>query len=112
MARRSTALAKSQKALASAKKRAADLRKNIKKDQPMEIAATIGGGYAAGWVDSNQPAFLAGLGGDQFNASTIIGVVLTGYGLFSARSGQMEKLSTALGTGMLSAAAYNFAKEA
>ena len=69
------------------------------------------GGYAAGWVDANQPAFLAAIGGDQFGPSTVIGVALTGYGLFSARSGQMEKLSTALGTGMLSAAAYNFAKE-
>ena len=55
--RRSTALAASNKALASARKRASDLRKNIKKDQPMEIAATIGGGYAAGWVDRYWHAF-------------------------------------------------------
>ena len=33
------------------------------------------------------------------------------FGLFSARSGQMEKVATSLGTGMITAYAYNFAQQ-
>ena len=109
MAKRSAALTRAEKALAGARKRATDLRKKMKTQQPMEIAATVGGGYIAGYVDKENPAWLAGLGLD--NPSLVIGSVLVGYGLFSARSGQMEKVATSLGTGMITAYAYNFAQQ-
>ena len=75
----------------------------------LEKAATVGGGFAAGWIDKENPAWLAGLG--LQNPSLVIGGALTAYGLFSGRSGQMEKLSTSIGTGMLTAYAYNFAQQ-
>ena len=109
MAKRSAALVRAEKALSGARKRATDLRQKMKHQQPMEIAATVGGGFAAGWIDKENPAWLAGLG--LQNPSLVIGGVLVGYGLFSARSGQMEKLSTSIGTGMLTAYAYNFAQQ-
>jgi len=48
MAKRSAALTRAEKALAGARKRATDLRKKMKTQQPMEIAATVGGGSSHG----------------------------------------------------------------
>lgn len=110
MAKRSAALVRAEKALAGARKRATDLRKKMKTDQPMEIAATIGGGYIAGFVDKETPAWLTNIVGEQ-SPALLLGAGLTAYGLLSARSGQMEKISTSVGTGMLTVVAYNFAKE-
>ena len=47
MAKRSSALTRAEKALSGACKRATDLRKKMKTQQPMEIAATVGGGLAS-----------------------------------------------------------------
>ena len=109
MAKRNIALAKAEKALSGARKRATDLRRKIKSDQPIEIAATVGGGYIAGYVDKETPEWISGLGLD--NPSLYIGIGLAAYGVFSSRSGRMETISTALGTGMVTAYAYTLAKE-
>ena len=109
MAKRSVALKRLEKALAGSRRSASNLRKKMKTQQPMEIAATVGGGFAAGWIDKENPAWLAGLG--LPNPSLVIGSALAAYGLFSARSGQMEKLSTSIGTGMITAYAYTLAKQ-
>ena len=45
------------------------------------------------------------------NPSLIFGGALVAYGLFSSRSGQLEKVSTSAGTGMLSAYVYTYVKE-
>jgi len=110
MAKRSAALTRAEKALAGARKRATDLRKKMKTDQPMQIGATVAGGYIAGFVEKETPEWISGLVGEQ-SPALLFGLGLTGYGLFSARSGQMEKISTNVGTGMLTAYAYNMAKE-
>ena len=110
MAKRNAALTRAEKALSGARKRATDLRKKMKTEQPIEIAATVGGGWLAGWIDKENPDFIANLGFD--NPSLFIGGGLVAYGLFSGRSGQMEKVSTSVGTGMLTAYAYNLAKSA
>ena len=111
MAKRSVALTRTEKALAGAKKRASDLRKKIKADQPIQIAGTVAGGYIAGFIEKETPTWIANLAGEQ-SPSLLLGGGLVAYGLFSARSGQMEKASTAIGTGMLSVYAYNLAKTA
>ena len=106
-ARRSVALARAEKALAGARKRASIMRSKTRKDQPMEIALTIieGGNYFT-QADST-PAFLQSIDVDP---GLLIGGVLVGYGLMSTKDGQMEKASTALGTGMLAAAASRYAE--
>ena len=48
MAKRSAALVRAEKALAGARKRATDLRKKMKTNQPMEVASTVAGGAIAG----------------------------------------------------------------
>lgn len=111
MAKRSAALSRAEKALSGARKRATDLRKKMKTNQPMEIAATVGGGYVAGWIEKETPPWIANIVGEQ-SPSLLIGGGLVAYGLFSGRSGQMEKVSTSVGTGMLTAYAYNLAKSA
>ena len=98
MARKSTAVAKAEKVAAAAKRRAANLRTKMKKDEPLILAATVGGGIVDGWIQINQPGWLTGLGVDS---SLLVGGVLVGYGLFSDRAGQMEKTATAVGTGIL-----------
>ena len=106
-ARRSVALARAEKALAGARKRASIMRSKTRKDQPMEIALTIAGGAAHGAVTASTPAFLQSIDVDP---GLLIGGVLVGYGLMSTKDGQMEKASTALGTGMLAAAASRYAE--
>lgn len=108
MARGSAALARANKVAAAAKKRAANLRKKIESVQPVEIAATVAGGGAGGMLDAKTPAFMLSWGLDYPSAA--IGVLGVSYGIFSARSGQTEKLITCLGTGMLSGVAYDFSK--
>jgi hypothetical protein len=105
--RRSAALARAEKALVGAKKRAAVMRQKIKKDQPMEIALTIGGGAAHGYVLANTPQFLLDLSA-EIDPGFILGGALVGYGLLSTKDGQLEKASTSLGTGMLAAAASQY----
>jgi hypothetical protein len=73
----------------------------------MEIALTIIGGGIHGAVVSSTPAFLQSIDVDP---GLLIGGVLVGYGLLSTKDGQMEKASTALGTGMLAAAASRYAE--
>lgn len=96
-------------ALASAKKRAVNLREKIKVEQPMVIASTIAGGYLSSVLESNTPDFISNT---QFgkNPELLVGAVAVGYGLFSRRSGQAEKVITALGTGMLTVYTYKFAQ--
>ena len=108
MAKRSAALTRAEKALSGARKRATDLRKKMKTQQPTEIISTVAGGYIAGYVDKESPEWVGWIGVD--NPSLVIGGGLVAYGLFSSRSGQMEKIGTAIGTGMLTAYAYNFAQ--
>jgi hypothetical protein len=101
MARRgSAALARAEKAVAGARKRAAVIRQKIKKDQPMEIAVTIGGGALDGAIQSQTPQFLRDIDVDPGLA---VGGLLIGYGLLSTRDGQAEKISTLLGTGVMAA---------
>jgi hypothetical protein len=107
MARRSAALSRAEKALGSARKRASDLRKKFKTDQPMTIATTIAGGALAGVVKSQNPLEQWGI----TEPDLIIGSVLIGYGLFSARDGQPEKMASSLGTGLVTAAAYRYTSE-
>ena len=111
MAKRSAALDRAKTALAATRKRATALRKKIKTEQPIIIASTVGGGYLAGFIEKETPAWISNIAGEQ-NPSLLIGGVLVGYGMFSARSGQMEKVSSAVGTGFLTVYAYNLAKEA
>jgi len=111
MAKRNAALEKSKLALSSMRKRATDLRKQIKTEQPIIIASTVGGGYLAGFIEKETPPWITNIAGEQ-NPSLLIGGALVGYGMFSARSGQMEKVSSAVGTGFLTVYAYNLAKEA
>lgn len=110
MAKRSAALVRAEKATAAARKRLTARRRKAKMEKPVEIAATIGGGYVAGWIDKENPPWLAGLGLD--NPSLYIGGALMAYGYFSSRSGQMEKVSTSVGTGIITAYAYNLAQAA
>lgn len=110
MAKRSAALVRAEKALSSARKRASDLRKRVKQDKPTEIGATIAGGFAAGWIDKENPEFIRNLGLE--NPSLIFGLGLVGYGLFSNRAGKLETVATAAGTGMLTAYAYTMAQSA
>ena len=100
MARKnSTAIVKAQAVAAAARKRATNLKSKLKKDEPMIIASTVfGGGAVDGFIQSSQPEWLKGLGVDS---SLLVGGVMVGYGLFSERSGQMEKAITAVGTGVL-----------
>ena len=109
MAKRSAALVRAEKALASTRKRARDVRQKMKKDQPMEIAGTLGGAALAGYIDKENPSWVSNLGLE--NPSLIFGGALVAYGLFSSRSGQLEKVSTSAGTGMLSAYVYTYVKE-
>ncbi len=106
MAKRSAALVKAEKALSGARKRASDLRKKMKSDQPKEIAYTVTGGALAGVVVAQNP--LAEFGIKQ--PDLIIGALLVAYGLTSSRSGEAEKFATAAGTGMLTTAAYRYAQ--
>lgn len=105
MARRTAALARAEKALAGARKRASILRTKVRKDQPMEIAMTIGGGALDGFVQLNQPAFLNEI---DIDSGIIVGATLVGYGLLSTKDGQLEKASTSIGTGMLAAATSRY----
>lgn len=105
MARRSVALARAEKALAGARKRASILRQKVRKDQPMEIALTVGGGAIHGAVTANTPEFLQNIDVDP---GLIVGGGLVAYGLLSTKDGQFEKASTALGTGMLAAFASRY----
>ncbi len=105
---RDRAMMKMEKSLASARKRARDLGEKVKKGQPVEIASTVAGGAAGGALDANTPQFLSGLGLDYPSAA--VGIVAISYGLFSRRSGQLEKISTCLGTGMLAGVSYDYAK--
>ena len=104
-ARRSAALARAEKALAGARKRASILRTKIRKDQPMEIAMTIAGGGIHGAVTANTPDILKQVDVDP---GLLVGGVLVGYGLMSTKAGQMEKAATAVGTGMLAAFASRY----
>jgi hypothetical protein len=105
MARRSAALARAEKALAGARKRASIMRTKVRKDQPMEIALTIGGGALDGIVQINTPAFLNQL---EIDSGLVLGAALVGYGLLSTKTGQLEKASTSIGTGMLAAATSRY----
>jgi hypothetical protein len=107
MAKRSAALVRAEKALAGARKRATDLRKKMKTNQPMEIAGTVAGGAIAGVVVQRNP--LAQFGVTQ--PDLVVGGILIAYGLSSSRSGQAERLATTLGTGMLTTAAYRAAQQ-
>lgn len=71
----------------------------------MEIALTIGGGAAHGAVLANTPDFLKQI---DIDPGFVVGGALVGYGLLSTKDGQFEKASTALGTGMLAAAASRY----
>ena len=106
MAKRSAALVRAEKTLAGARKRATDLCKKMKTNQPMEIASTVAGGAIAGVVVKQNPLAQYGFQ----DPDLIIGGGLIAYGLFSSRSGQAERLATTLGTGMLTAYAYRLAQ--
>lgn len=101
----SRAVKRLEKSLASTKKRASDLRKKIKTDQPMQIATTVAGGYLTGFVEQNNPFAEFEWGRSP---ELIIGGAAVAYGLTTSRSGQAEKAITALGTGMLTVYAYKF----
>jgi hypothetical protein len=107
MATSKAAVRRLESALASTRKRASDLRKKIKTEQPTVIASTVGGAYLVPYVERSNP-FKDMAWGRQ--PELLIGAALVGYGLFSARSGQTEKILTAAGTGMLSVAAYKFSQ--
>lgn len=111
MAKRNAALDRAKTALAATRKRATDLRKNIKADQPIQIASTVAGGYIAGYIEKETPLWIAKIVGEQ-SPSLLLGGALVGYGMLSSRSGQMEKVAGSVGTGMLTVYAYNLAKEA
>ena len=65
MAKRSAALVRAEKALAGARKRATDLRKKMKTNQPMEIAGTVAGaGGGAGGTGGGGTGG-GGAGGDD-----------------------------------------------
>lgn len=108
-ARKSTAVMRAEKVAAAAKKRAANLREKMKKDQPLIIASTVAGGVVDGFIQSQQPEWLNNLGVDS---SLLVGGVLVGYGLFSDRAGQLEKTATAIGTGVLTCYASRMTEEA
>lgn len=108
MARRSATLARMEKAVSASRARAANLRKRIKKDQPVQVASTVAGAFIGGAVDKNTPAFMQGFGLEY--PSLAIGVLAVSYGLISTKDGQMEKLATTLGTGMLAGVSYDFSK--
>lgn len=108
MARRSAALARAEKALSGARKRAANLRKKAEVNQPVVVASTIAGGAIDGAVQSQTPQFLKDL---DLDPGLVIGAGLVGYGLFTNRSGQFEKFATAAGSGMLAAATSRFVQE-
>ncbi len=101
----SKAMQRLEKSLASTKKRASDLRKKIKTEQPMVIGSTILGGALVPYAERSNP-FREFAWGQ--NPELLIGGALVAYGLSSSRSGQAEKISTALGTGMLTVSAYKF----
>ena len=105
MAKRSAALTRAEKALAGARRRASILRSKIRKDQPMEIGVTIIGGGLDGAIQSQTPQFLRDL---DLNPGIAVGGLLVGYGLLSTGTGQLEKNSTLLGTGILAATASRY----
>ena len=111
MAKRNAALEKVKTALVASRKRATDLRKKIKTDQPVQIASKVAGGYLAGFIEKETPAWISNIAGEQ-NPSLLIGGGLVAYGMFSARAGQAEKMASAIGTGFLTTYAYNVAKSA
>ena len=91
-------------ALASTRKRATDIRKKIKTEQPVVVASTLGGGFLAGWLDKNNP-----FPDDAKWAKSpelVLGAVGVIYGLTSRRAGQTEKIVTAASTGLLTVYVY------
>jgi len=76
--------------------------------QPTEIAATVTGAGAGGFLDGNTPLWLQQWG--LRYPSAAVGVLAISYGIFSQRSGNTEKLITCAGTGMLSGVAYDYSK--
>jgi len=107
MATSSRAVKRLESALASTRKRATDIRKKIKLEQPTVIASTVGGAYIVPFLEKSNP-FKEMTSPIFKSPELIIGAALVGYGLYSSRSGQTEKILTAAGTGMLSVAAYKF----
>tara|TARA_B100001250_G_scaffold401060_1_gene412452 strand:- start:706 stop:1035 length:330 start_codon:yes stop_codon:yes gene_type:complete len=97
-----------EKSLASTKKRASDLRKKMKTEQPMVIGSTIIGGAVVPYVEQANPFSQFAWGQ---NPELLIGGALVAYGLTSSRSGQAEKIATAAGTGMLTVSAYKFSQQ-
>jgi len=106
MARASSAVRRLEKAVAGQRKRASDLRKKIKTEQPMNVLSTSIGGYGAGWLNENNP-----LSEYEFasNPELVFGLAAVAYGLTTSRSGQAEKAITNIGSGMLAVYAYKFA---
>lgn len=107
MARASAAVRKLEKAVSSQRKRASDLRKRIKTEQPMNVLTTSIGGYGAGWLNANNP-----LADYEFaaNPELVFGIAAVAYGLTTSRSGQAEKAITNIGSGMLAVYAYKFSR--
>jgi len=103
MARSKAVEARLTKALASTKKRATDLRKKIKTEQPIVIASTVTGGFLVGILEKNNP--LKDFEWAQ-NPELIFGTAGVLYGLMSRRAGNAEKVITAASTGMLTVYAY------
>jgi hypothetical protein len=108
MARRTAALAKAEKALQGARRRAANLRKKTEVNQPIVVASTIAGGAIDGAILSQTPQFLLDL---DLDPGLAIGAVAVGYGLLSDKDGQLERFATAAGSGMLAAATSRFVQE-
>jgi hypothetical protein len=107
MAKASAAVRRLEKAVAGQRKRASDLRKKIKTEQPMNVLTTSVGGYGAGWLNENNP--LSAYDWAK-NPELVFGIAAVAYGLSTSRSGQAEKAITNLGSGMLAVYAYKFSR--
>lgn len=95
-----------QRALASSRRRASALRKQVKSEPLTDALLVTSGGAAAGIVPAYLPAQLQNIGGLPFPAIAGLGLVIYS----SMGKGQYTKQAGQLGQGMLAVAAAELAK--
>ena len=104
---KSRAEARLTKALASSRRRASKLRKELKSEPLTDSLSVVAGGAAAGAVSSYLPANLQTIGGLPFPAIAGLGLVI--YASVGKRN---TKLASQRGSGMLAVVAAKLTSDA
>ena len=104
---KSRAEARLSKALASSRRRASKLRKEIKSEPITDSLSVVAGGAAAGAVGAYLPANLQTIGGLPFPAVAGLGLVI-----YAAMGKKNTKLASRLGSGMLAVVAAKLTSDA